>query len=367
MYAAPVTYPSPRVMSVPTTTLAAPTYSTMMPQQGVMTVPYIEYVNPDYAGPEEWIHAGEDDFSKPLQKRGPVIAARIYSKSEVRKTILLCLGTLVMFNLLFIPTWNCVGLLRDPVLMYMIGSATATWFLLCCILLLLICYVTLQSFLNGTKKEQRTEQSLIMISCIFLSTLGVMLILFGGPLQKDALIASREFVYNCKLGHRTSELFIAQEKLQSLRAVPSCAKLASVTECEHFDTFSQMPEAQVLNAMESQYQCAGICQGVNAKDEQVYPPTLFSLADNKVSCDYMAARRLRNFDAEVSWQTVTQGIGLLVAAIFISFAQLIGFCAGGGKSELEKRGPDYGSVPEYYSQPVVYGSVPGYYSQPVVL
>lgn len=312
-----------------------------MARQGIAAVPSKQYLNPDYAGREEWFHAGEEWGEK---KKGPVVPVVVFSEKQVRKMILLCLGTLVMFNLLFIPTWNCVGLLRDPVLMYMIGSTTATWFLFCCILLLLICYVTLQMFLNGTKKEQRSEQSLIMISCIFLSTLGIMLILFGGPLQKDALIASREFFYNCRLGHRTSELFIAQEKLQSLRAVPSCAKLTSVMECEHFDTFSQMPEAQVLNAMESQYQCSGICEGVNAKDEQIYPPTLFSQADNKVSCDAMAARRIRNFAAEVSWQTVTQGIGLLVAAIFISFAQLIGFCAGSSKSEVETRVPEYGAV-----------------------
>merc|ERR1719424_211125 len=82
---------------------------------------------------------------------------------------------LVMFNLLFIPTWNCVGLLQDPVFVYMAGSETLTWFLACCILLLLICFITLQMFLNRTRKEARTEQSLIMISCIFLSTLGIML------------------------------------------------------------------------------------------------------------------------------------------------------------------------------------------------
>lgn len=312
-----------------------------MPTAGALAVQK-KHLNPDYAGPEDWIHADEEF---PTQKKPPAeVAARIESKNRIRKTILITLGTLVMFNLLFIPTWNCVGLLRDPVLMYMSGSEVATWFLACCILLLLICYATLQKFLSGAKREQRTEQSLIMISCIFLSTLGIMLILFGTPLQKDALLASKEFRYNCKLGHRTSQLFIAQEKLQSLRAEPSCAKLVSVEECEHFNTFPEMAEARVLLAMESEYQCSGICEGADSKGEQIYPATLFSQADYKVSCDAMAARRIGNFAAEVTQQTVIQGIGLLVAAIFISFAQLIGFCSGSDKSELDKRSPDYGSV-----------------------
>jgi len=295
----------------------------------------------DWYGPEEWIHADEEF---PTQKKPTVVAARIESKNQMRKTILLCLGTLVMFNLLFIPTWNCVGLLRDPIYTYMCGYEVATWFLGCCILLLFICYITLQKFLSGTKREVRTEQSLIMISCIFLSTVGIMLILFGGPLQKDAVLASREFRYNCKLGHKTSQLFIAQAKLQSLRAEPSCAKLVSVQECEHFSAFPQMAEAQVLNAMETQYQCTGICEGTDSQGEHIYPPTLFSQANYKVSCESMASRRIGNFAAEVTQQTVIQGIGLLVAAIFISFAQLIGFCSGSGNSELDNRSSDYGSV-----------------------
>merc|ERR1719272_721600 len=111
---------------------------------------------------------------------------------------------LVMFNLLFIPTWNCVGLLQDPVFVYMAGSQIATWFLACCILLLLVCYITLSMFLNHTKREARTEQSLIAISCIFLSTLGIMLVLFGGPLKRDAELAAGEFATNCKHGAKTS-------------------------------------------------------------------------------------------------------------------------------------------------------------------
>lgn len=281
----------------------------------------------DYSGPEEWIHTILPSKSQE--------AARLESKPRTRKTILLGLGMLVVFNLLVIPVWNCLALLRDPVFMFMTGSETTQWLLGCCTLFFVICYLTLLIFLNRTEREARSEQSLIMISCIFLSTLGIVLILFGGPLKRDAQEARLEFTTNCKLGARTSQLFIAQEKLQSLRAVPSCAKLDSVEECDHFEAFPQQREAMVLKEMEIEYQCSGICAGTDAQGQHIFRPTLFSNADHKVSCDGMAARRLRNFAGDVSNQTFTQGVWLLVAAIFISFGQLIGFCTSGGKPEKD--------------------------------
>jgi len=268
--------------------------------------------------------------------------ARRESRNNSSKTLLLGLGMLVMFNLLFIPTWNCVGLLQDPVFVHMAGSETLTWFLACCILLLLICFITLQMYLNRPRTEGRGEHNFVMISCIFLSTLGIMLILFGGPLKTDSEAATNEFATACTSGPKTSQLNVAQGKLQSLRAVPACAKLLSVEECDHFHAFPQMQEAMVLKAMENSYQCSGFCASTNAKGDQINPPTLFSKADYKTSCDGMAARRFRNFAEGLSNQTLTQGIWMLGAAILISFVQLLGLCQG--KSEPAKQNDDYGTL-----------------------
>lgn len=270
--------------------------------------------------------------------------AKAAARSVRPKAIALGLATLVMFLLLVIPSWNAIGLLRDPVFTYVVGSQMTGWFLVSCILLFIISYITLQIFLDRIRPEMRTEQTLLMISSMFLSALGIVLVLFGGPISKQALGASSEFMDNCKLGAQTEPLYLAFEELQSLRAIPSCSKLASIEDCTGFSYFPKKTEVKVLKEMESEYQCSGICQGTNAKGEQIYPPTLFSQANYKVSCDGMASRRMRNFNAAVSGELVYEGCALLGTALVISFGQLFAFCSSSGKTMEEQSGKSYGAT-----------------------
>jgi len=299
----------------------------------------------DYAGPA----AEEDTFDYPIKKPASIAGSR-QGGSEQRmikvkpQGIFLGLSVLVMFLLVLIPCWNCVGLLWDPVFMYMAGSQTVGWLLACCVVLVFLCYFTLVLFLNRSRPDMRTEQTMLMIAGIFLSTLGIMLILFGRPIQQQAQLASSEFVSGCKMGARTSQLYIAQEELESLRAMPTCATHASIQDCNGFSEYPKMKEAMVLKTMESDYMCSGICQGTNAKGEQVYPPTLFSQANFKVTCDGMAARRIRNFALEIGNQLMAEGCMLVGTAIVVSFGQLLTFCSLSGKQDEAKSGKGYGAM-----------------------
>lgn len=299
----------------------------------------------DWAGPppQDWKISGqEDDYrvaSKDTLKKSVALKLRPMS-------IILGLAALVMFLLLMIPSWNTVALLRDPVFMYLAGSQTLTeWLLVCCILLFLISYVTLYILFERLRADQKTEQTMLMISGIFLSTLGITLILFGGPLKRNSIAASTQIFDNCQSGKMTEPLYIAYEELESLRATPSCARLASIEDCIAFPHYPKMEEAMVLKAMETEYQCSGICQGTNSEGNQIYPPTLFSKADYHVSCDGMAARHLLNFNAAIAAQTVSEGCMLIATAIVISIGQLVAFCAGHrSKSEEAVSGKSYGAI-----------------------
>merc|ERR1719329_1893784 len=57
-----------------------------------------------------------------------------------------------------------------------------------------------------------------------------------------------------------------------------------------------------------------------------YPPTLFSDANYQASCEGMAARDMKNFAGDVSYQTFYQGIYLVVVAVAMGFLKLLGFC-----------------------------------------
>lgn len=262
------------------------------------------------------------------------------------KSILMGLSALVMFVLLVIPGWNAIALLRDPVFMYMVGYQTTGYFLGCCVLLFVISYISVSVFLNRVQPKLQTQRTMLMVSGTFLAALGIMLFLFGRPIERGARDASKQFMQDCKNGLQTQKLYFASVKLQSLRASPTCAKLASIEDCHGFNTpaFEEMNEAKVLQYMETSFQCSGICAGTNEKGEQVYPPTLFSQANYKLSCDGMAARRLLNFDAELASQMVTEGTAVLVVAVLISFVQLIGICSSAGKSQEGMSGKSYGAT-----------------------
>lgn len=274
----------------------------------------------------DWCYKPKDgdaaDNRHPIHKEPKQKPAKFNARE-----MLLNLATLVMFLLLVIPSWNAVGLWQDGVFTYVAGRHTIMWLMICCVSLFAISWFTLRIFLQRLRPELRTEQTMLMVSGIFLSTLGIMLILFGGPIARQAMQAHRLFMDDCRFGAGTAQLYVAFEELKSLRATPDCMALDSIEECAGFHSYPKQDEAEVLKEMESSYSCSGLCQGINAQGDHIYPPTLFSKANNKLSCDGMAARRMMNFAAEVSSQMVAEGCMLVATAICISFGQLIAFCS----------------------------------------
>jgi len=257
---------------------------------------------------------------------------------------IIALSALVMILLLLIPTWNTIALMQDPIFMYMAGYETTTWCLLCFVLLLFSWFIIISFLVERIRPEKRTEQNMLMISGIFLSTLGIMLILFGGPIGRQAEAAHADLMSNCKLGAKTQPLFVAFQELESLRATPSCAKLASIEDCTGFKSYSKMHLAMVLKEMETEFSCSGLCQVANATGAYTYPPTLFSQANSKVSCNGMAARRMLNFDAEVAFQMCSEGFMLVGTALVISLLQLIAFCSRSTSKEEGVSGKSYGAI-----------------------
>lgn len=311
-----------------------------------------QYLDPQYKDPNAdalWCFHPEDEVedmkqitpghqpsSKPLKLRP--------------RDIMRHLAALVMMLLLVIPVWNSFGLINDEVFTYINGTASTVSLLISCITLFCLSYFTLGLFLERIRPDLRTEQTLLMVSGIFLSSLGILLILCGGPIARSAMQASREFMYDCRFGPDTKPLFVAYEELKALRLSKECVHKDSVEICEGYDVFPKKREAKVLKAMENKFLCTGLCQGVDPKTgAQIYPPSLFGLAPHQLTCEGMASRRMVNFNAEIASQMVAEGCMLVGAAIFISFGQLMQFCAKHAdpnewKKLTEKEEENYGST-----------------------
>lgn len=57
------------------------------------------------------------------------------------------------------------------------------------------------------------------------------------------------------------------------------------------------------------------------------PPTLFSDANFRTSCEGMAARSMKNLAGDIGWLTCYQGLSLIMAVVLGGFLKLCGFCA----------------------------------------
>lgn len=303
----------------------------------------------DYAGPREWgyMNSQDESYDWPIKKHANDLKVfDVNLKVKVKpKGIFLGLGTLVMFLLVLIPGWNAIGLLNDPVYIYIAGSQKAGWLLTCCVLVVVFCYFGLLTFLNRSRPEARNEQNMLTMSSTFLSALGILLILFGGPMVDAASSGSAEFNgNNCRIGTKTKQLYIASMELESLRSEKYCSQQTSVEDCEGFKWYQKQSEALILKTMESDYQCSGMCQGRDKKGEWIYPPTLFSKADYKVSCDGQTSRHLYNFAEELSKQIVAEGIMLVAVALMFTFYQLVGFGTTSEAGQEAKASKSYGAT-----------------------
>lgn len=298
--------------------------------------------NEDFAGPPPESY----EYLPPAKKNTDASVASEAALTKLQpKTIFLGLATLITFLLLAIPTWNAFALLDDTLYSFMVHSSIVPWMCACCILLFIISYFTVMIFLNRSKPQARTEQSLLMIAGIFLASLGIMLLLFGGPLGREATFASDEFFKDCRYGDRTSKLFLASDELRMLRMMPHCITQDSVEDCAGFGSYPDGKEVKVLKFMESHFMCSGLCQGVDTKGQRISPPTLFNRANYTLSCDGMAARHLKNYAHGIAQQTKTQGVMFVVTAIVINFGQLFNACMKDpSKREELAQGKDYGAI-----------------------
>jgi len=302
----------------------------------------------DFAGPAI---CEQEIFDFPIKGKQGMSVAEKWRAADLTtpikpKAIFIGLATLVLLLLLVVPCWNCIGLLQDPTFTYMAGSQVTGWLLACCAIFIVVCYISLLVFFNRSLPSNRNENTMLMIAGIFLSTLGILLVLFGGPIKNSAEIAIREFASTdtCRTGAHSKELWTAQEELQSLRAMPNCKNKVSIEDCLGYSQYPKIKEATVLQYMESHLMCSGFCEGEDAKGNLIYPPTLFSQANYKVSCNGMASRRMKLFALGIGEQLLGQGCVLLGTAILISLGQLLHFCGKSSNPDQAKSGKSYGAT-----------------------
>lgn len=305
------------------------------------------------------------------------------------KNVFISTGVLLLAMLCVVPIWNAVALMEDMNYVFWVGTSVPTWMVCLCTGIVGLYVATIFVFFSTARPQVQTEQTIMMIANIFITLLGLVLMLLSLPLSRQSVDTYNNLMHRCDYSEQTHRMYEYSQVLHNIRRMPSCVSKFSVEECPGYE--DAPPYTSMLKAMESDFHCAGFCyrwpaaaglrgstapaEGTNgtqgaasswaqtggrkrrhqdrvtplalataasggaaaaaagaaaqpalARAITEYPPTLFSDANYQASCEGMAARDMKNFAGDVGFQTFYQGIYLVLIAIATGFLKLIGFC-----------------------------------------
>lgn len=295
------------------------------------------------------------------------------STRHIPRNVFTITGAIVVALLCVVPLWNAGALLADSNYVFWIGIT-----LPCQVFVVVVCVltgyvVTVYVFFSFSPAPAQNEQTIMMVSNMFVTLLGVILMLLSQPLCRQANYAYDELMHHCEYSQLTHRTFEYSQVLHNIRRQPDCLEKRSVEECTGYAEAA--PYTWFLKALEADFRCSGFCfrpqlgrqtngsldmvshtwrprspvpmphgtkvpdvmdepTGVHRHRRQEvevsrYPPTLFSNANYKSSCEGMAARDMKNFVGDIGHQSFAQGLYLLLIAIATGFLKLVTHCRYG--------------------------------------
>mmetsp|Transcript_52023 Transcript_52023/g.120900 ORF Transcript_52023/g.120900 Transcript_52023/m.120900 type:complete len:377 (+) Transcript_52023:84-1214(+) len=257
----------------------------------------------------------------------------------INKNMFLAMGLVLLAMLCFLPIWDSIEMLRNLNYAFWGQRGLPVTVIIVSCMLLIFFFFTTEAFFGRWKNELHTTQSLVVMASLFITLLGLMLVLVSLPLSQKAIETHNDIVYQCSNSQATRKLRTYYMGLLQVRRNPDCLKEYSVEECPGY--WEEKPYAGYLKALEGNFRCSGFCYQpaatsmlqANATNslhrghgallvksrgrdvEMKYPPTLFSQANFEASCDGAAARNLINFTRDTGYQMWYMGIVLIALSI----------------------------------------------------
>lgn len=263
-------------------------------------------------------------------------------------TVYFFVGLFVLGMLCMVPVWNAIALKYDEAFLMFLGTLFPNLILLVCGGVVLLYGLAICCFVASQSRMQ-SDSTMLTIGTCFLTLLGVLLLVVSSPLRTTIYSTSNDIWANCQFGAATHDYYDTAVTLNALRAQPECKALPSVEQCAGYVS---SPEATKLKEMEATWHCSGFCyESPNAELQgemaalgglslpfcrdapppcktSPFPPTLFSQRNDEVSCDGIAARDINTFGKEVADQSFYEGVCLVIIALLIALARLLGMCSG---------------------------------------
>lgn len=282
-------------------------------------------------------------------------------------------GTLLLASLCVIPIWSACSLFTDENYLFWVGDTVPLTVICCCLLLIFVYLVTIFAFFKLARESARTDQTIMLISNVFILLLGLLLILMSLQLSRQSLETYNNLMNRCEYSQQTHTMYEYSYTLQNIRRQPACMAKLSVEECHGYqDAF---PYTTFLKAFELDYRCNGFCSKpvpitgagvtalvsesrrngrkkeatgalslhhhheVQAPAATLQPLPLFSQTKSEYSCEGFAARDIKNYAGDLSWQYYYMGTALCLAVVVSGFVRIFDHLA------RKDDGTEYGSRP----------------------
>jgi len=273
-------------------------------------------------------------------------------------------GVVALILVCVVPVYSSLSLLKDDSYVFWAGR-TVPEMTIAIVFAFVVTYSVMVWFFFSLARQIQGEVAMALIATIFVTSLGVALMLIALPLSQQSSAAYNDLMHSCHSSDSTRRLFEYSQVLQSIRAAPGCAEKYSVEECEGYEEAA--PYTSLLRTMESKFHCSGFCyrplassvdaesrgtpaifaslsrklrrpdggdlqkvlapSGLrpdNQEGSPALPLTLFSDANYKASCDGMAGRHMKHFVGSIATSTFYQGVYLVFVAVAMGFLRLSG-------------------------------------------
>lgn len=275
--------------------------------------------------------------------------------SSLPFTSYLVVGSFTLGMLMLVPVWNAVALKADIAFVLFVGTTMTNIIIAMCLSVLVLYVAVVCCIFRSAPSNMQSEAAMAAVFACFLTVLGIVLFAISSPMHTAVLMTTTDVWTNCRFGASTHDLFDASESLQALRALPDCATRTSVEQCAGY---AGSPSAMSLKAMEAEYHCSGFCfeppaGNLSAEEAALgsalnlppcrsspppcvaspFPPSLFSLANDEVSCSGVAAREVGTFGKEASDQLFYEAVMLAIVPALLGFARLLGQACYSGRGE----------------------------------
>lgn len=166
-------------------------------------------------------------------------------------------GVLLLSMLSVVPIWNSISLLSDDNYVFWAGQSVPIWLVFSCVGLIILYIFTITTFFAFARPSVQTEQTVMMIANIFVTMLGLILMLVSLPLSRQSIDTYNNLMHRCDSSDQTHRMFEYSQVLHHIRQDPACLKQFSVETCEGYGEVA--PYTELLKSLEKNFRCSGFC------------------------------------------------------------------------------------------------------------